>query len=138
MSINLQENGFGLNIVRITEDNKAEYCAEDYPIGAFISVTFSYETDGIKCSMSIEDDHSLNKLKSDDWLNMLKNNSFLDFGFVYGSHVDNGLVIINSSMQEQEITFKVDGARGGVTEFTVPISKCAWAFQKLAELKQED
>jgi hypothetical protein len=135
MSINIKKDSFALHVKLLTKENIDEYDDIYLQLGSFINVTFSYENSGFKCSMSISDEESLNEITADNWLKLTKKSTSLNFGAVYGSHVDNGEVSISSNLEDNQITFKVDGARGGINEFSVPVSECGWAFQKLSEVK---
>lgn len=99
-------------------------------------IRFEYSPDGIKqFSMEMDSDSVFRYIGEKDWMSLVdeNKNTVLYFGDSYGSHVDNGTIIIAGI--DDIVKFSVDGARGGKIEFCLPKKACRNAFVKLSNAR---
>jgi hypothetical protein len=78
---------------------------------------------------SLEGD-SVCEYTPEQWRLLLAAPSVMEFGDVYGSHVDNGIVRIKH--ENGRLEFVVDGARGGKMRWSLPIDLCREAIEHVA------
>ena len=99
-----------------------------------LTLTFIYKGD-IEFNMSITGDSITQDKSPNDWCKLVDQQGFaLDFGDLYGSHVDNGTVsIVNKN---SVLEFCVDGARGGDIVVRIPIFICKNEFYELAKFME--
>lgn len=101
---------------------------EPEDIGKIDTIQFKYEnmTFTLECNWF---DSDYNTTAS--WLQLLTPGHEAYFGDCYGSHVDNGKVVICHQLNGQ-VEFKVDGARGGILSVCIPFEKVKNAIETVA------
>lgn len=112
-----------VEITRFTK--KTAYEPEE--IGQIDTIHFTYEnmTFTLECSWTESPYNTAASLSQ-----LLTPGHKACFGDCYGSHVDNGKVVIYHQSDGQ-VEFKVDGARGGIITFTIPFEKVKNAIEKV-------
>ena len=116
-------------IERYTE----ETADDESDIGQISTITIKY-SGGIFTLDDCWRDHGITSAK---WLELLTPGKELFLGCDYGSHVDNGTVSIEHTV-EGNLRFCVDGARGGILSYEIPIEEVQMVITEIAqEFKKE-
>ncbi len=92
-----------------------------------ICIKLSYEN-----AKFVYDSSKLEDMKKKDWLDLITKNGYeMNLQDSYGSHCDNGTVIIKN-IDNKFLLFKNDTATGGMINLKIEIDRCKKCIEELA------